>query len=66
MSDFAFQYDDDEILCNFMGITGLDKEAAKTWLLIGNMDVATAIDLFLSNQGSTTVPSFVGDGLALF
>ena len=49
-----------------MGITGLDKEAAKTWLLIGNMDVATAIDLFLSNQGSTTVPSFVGDGLALF
>jgi hypothetical protein len=69
MSDFVFDDDDDyqldDLLSNLMGITGLDKEGAKTWLQIGNMDVETAIDLFLSSQGSTTVPSFVGDGMIL-
>ena len=67
MSDFDLDDGDDyqlyDLLSNLMGITGLDKEGAKTWLQIGNMDVERAIDLFLSSQVSTTVPSFVGDGM---
>ena len=64
MSDFVFDDGDDyDLLSNLMGITGLDKEGAKLWLQIGNMDVETAIDLYLSSQSSITVPSFVGDGM---
>ena len=59
MSDFVVLDEDnerasDEKLSHFMGITGLDRDSAQRWLQIGNMDVETTIELFLSNQSSTT------------
>ena len=42
----------DEMIVNIVSITGMDEESAYKWLQFANMDVETAVELYLSDNAS--------------